>query len=132
MVSLDRRSWRIREEVPREFREHRPLEWSFRGTSSFYRIHSSVLCLESLIGTIGVCVQEDCLWIADPRALNHILHKSGYLYEKPSNTQEQTALFADRSVISVEGEFSIVTRRSLLPTHPAIPQATYTSVSRGR
>ena len=132
MVSLDRRRWRIREEVPREFREHRSLEWSFRGMSHFYRICASTLCSELLTEIIGVRVQEDCVWIADPKALNHILHKSGYLYAKPNSTQEQTELLADRSVISVEGELSITIRCFLLLAHLPNPQATYTSVSRGR
>jgi len=54
--------------------------------------------------TIGACVQEDRLWIADPKAINHILHKSGYLYAKPTEVQEQSALFNDHGIASVEGE----------------------------
>jgi len=52
----------------------------------------------------GVCVQEDRLWVADPKAINHILHKSGYLYAKPNDLQEQAALLTDRGIVSVGGE----------------------------
>lgn len=55
---------------------------------------------------IDVCIQEDCLWIADPKAINHILQKSGYLYAKPGNMQEMIALVADRGVGWAEGESS--------------------------
>ena len=52
---------------------------------------------------IGACVQENRLWIVDPKAVNHILQKSGYLYAKPSDNQERIALLSDRGIISVEG-----------------------------
>jgi len=55
---------------------------------------------------MGMGVQEDRLWVADPKAINHILQKSGYLYAKPSDIQEQAALFNDRGIGSVEGELS--------------------------
>ena len=54
-------------------------------------------------------VQEDRLWIADPAALNHILHKSGYLYAKPSNTRERLSLVLDRGLAWAEGEFPVTT-----------------------
>ena len=46
------------------------------------------------------------MWIADPKAINHILQKSGYFYAKPSDAQERIALLSDRGIISVEGESS--------------------------
>jgi len=55
--------------------------------------------------TIGTCLQEDILWIADPKAINHILHKSGYLYAKPANFREGIALLTGRGILSAEGEF---------------------------
>ena len=58
---------------------------------------------ELLAEIIGAYVQEDRLWIADPKAINHILQKSGYLYAKPSNTQERISLLSDRGIVSVEG-----------------------------
>ena len=67
---------------------------------------SQRLAFELSAEVIGTCVQEDRLWIADPRAINHILQKSGYLYAKPSDIQEQAALFNDRGIGSVEGGLS--------------------------
>ena len=56
----------------------------------------------------GPCVQENRLWIADPKAINHIMQKSGYFYTKPSDAREQIALLADRNGIgSVEGGLTI-------------------------
>ena len=60
--------------------------------------------------TIGVRAQEDRLWIADPKAANHILQKSGYLYAKPSENQEISALFNDFGLPSGEGELSATNR----------------------
>ena len=51
----------------------------------------------------GICVQEDCVWVADPKAINHILQKSGYLYATPSNIREGSALLADRGIIWAHG-----------------------------
>jgi len=57
----------------------------------------------------GACVQENRLWVADPKAINHIMQKSGYFYTKPSDAREQIALLADRRGIgSVEGGSFIV------------------------
>ena len=52
-------------------------------------------------------VQEDGLWIADPAALNHILHKSGYLYAKPSDARERLMLLVDHGIVWAEGEFPV-------------------------
>ena len=74
------------------------------------------------------------MWIADPKAINHILQKSGYLYAKPRNVQEQTALLADRGVVWAEGESpsSFMRNTFSLLAHRTITQATYTSVIGGR
>ena len=66
------------------------------------------------IEMVDVWVQEDRLWIADPRAINHILQKSSYLYEKPSNARERIALLGDSGVASVEGEYLSFSSRSVL------------------
>ena len=71
------------------------------------------LAFELLTKIIGARLQEDRLWIADPKAINHILQKSGYLYAKPGNTQERIALLSDRGIISVEGEFCVPGSRFL-------------------
>jgi hypothetical protein len=44
------------------------------------------------------------LWIADPKAIHHILHGSGTVYEKPSASMEMIATLTDRGVGAVEGE----------------------------
>ena len=114
MGPCDRRSWGIREEIPRGFRECRSLEGSFRGKYCAFIGHTPASYLELFTEIIGVCVQEDCLWVADPKALNHILQKSGYSYAKPNNINEVIVLLADRGVASVGGELSITVRHLLL------------------
>lgn len=79
------------------------------GYAVLFSSTSQCLVFELLTGTIGACVQEDRLWIADPKALNHILQKSGYLYAKPNDLQELSALIADRGIAAVEGELSTAT-----------------------
>ena len=79
----------------------------------------------------GVRVQEDRLWTADPRALNHILQKSGYLYVKPRSARERTALVAGHGISSSQGEFPILNSFSLLPAFLTIRQATSISVTGG-
>ena len=54
---------------------------------------------------VGACMQEDRLWIADPKAINHILQKSGYLYARPGNAQELIALSSGRGIIWAEGQW---------------------------
>jgi len=63
---------------------------------------------------IGMCMQEDRLWIADPKAVNHILQKSGYLYGKPKNTQERASLLSGRGVVWAQGGLSVVVGHFLL------------------
>jgi len=48
-------------------------------------------------------LQEDRLWIADPKALHHILELSGYLYEKPYAFRERHTLTLDRGVFWAAG-----------------------------
>ena len=60
-------------------------------------------------------MQEDRLWIADPKALNHILQKSGYLYEKSSDIRERAGLLTDHGILWAEGELPAVIDPSSLP-----------------
>jgi len=71
----------------------------------------------------GAFVQEDRLWTADPKVLNYILQKSGYLYVKPRSAQERTALVAGRGISWAQGEFPTMTGYSLLLACLTIPQA---------
>lgn len=48
-------------------------------------------------------MQEECLWISDPKAIHRILQGSGYLYEKPPITMELSAMLSDMGIISAEG-----------------------------
>ena len=132
MVFHDIRSRRSREEVPRRFREYRSLERSPWGTSHLLSNASEGLMFGVLTEMIGVCLQEDRLWIADPKAINHILQKSGYLYAKPSDARERSALLTDRGILWAGGESSITVGPSPLHARLTIPQATCTSVTGGQ
>jgi len=82
--------------------------------------HTPVFVSGCLTEMIGACVQEDRLWIADPKAINHILQKSGYLYAKLKYVREAAALTTGPGIIWAEGEFHIVTRllSYCLPNNP--------------
>ena len=76
--------------------------------------------------------QEDRLWIADPKAINHILQKSGYLYLKSPLIRETSAMVADPiGILSAEGELSITISPFLIPARLTIPQVTHTGASGG-
>ena len=109
MVSSRRRNWGTGEEIPRGVREYRSLERRFRGTPDLSSDIRRRPLIELLTETIVTYVQEDILWIADPKAINHILQKSGYLYEKPANFREGIALLTGRGILSAEGELLAAT-----------------------
>ena len=56
------------------------------------------------------------MWIADPKAINHILQKSGYLYAKPSDVRERTALLVDRGISWAEGRLFVTHHTQSFPT----------------
>jgi len=87
------------------------------------------VALKSLTEAIGTCTQEDRLWIADPKAINHILQKSGYLYEKPAYLREGKALLTGRGIMWAHGELLSIISAVWLQSWLTIPQATYTSVT---
>jgi len=95
--------------------------------------HASMSCTQELLTEMtGTYTQEDHLWIADPKAINHILQKSGYFYAKPSNNREQVALLADRDgIASAEGGLSITIRRFSNLVRSTIPKVMRTSVTGG-
>jgi hypothetical protein len=45
-------------------------------------------------------VQAEYLWIADPKAIHHILQAASHLYEKPAFIREQIATFLDNGLAS--------------------------------
>lgn len=53
-------------------------------------------------------MQEARLWVADPKAIHHILQCTSYLYQKPRNLLDLLELILDKGVASVEGELSLV------------------------
>ena len=48
-------------------------------------------------------VQVEYLWIADPKAIHHILQTANHLYEKPAFIREQLATFMDEGLVSSTG-----------------------------
>ena len=53
-------------------------------------------------------LQEERLWIADPKAIHHILQATNYLYQKPPHLLEILESILDKGLVSVEGELSHV------------------------
>ena len=58
--------------------------------------------------------QEDRLWMADPKAISHILN-SGDLWVKTVATREITAILFDRGVAWAEGDVHKRQRKALAP-----------------
>ena len=48
-------------------------------------------------------MQEDRLWVADPKAINHILKNSCTVYRKPDSIRELSAMILDRGLAWAEG-----------------------------
>jgi len=56
--------------------------------------------------------QEDCLWIADPKAIHRILQSSGYLYERPRGRRELIVSLVGRGLIWADcGSFFTLSSR---------------------
>ena len=54
--------------------------------------------------------QEERLWIADPKAIHHILQDSCYQYEKPPHTRGKRELLVGKGISWVEGESPLASR----------------------
>ena len=52
-------------------------------------------------------VQEERLWIADPKAAHHILQSSSHLYQRSHIAREQIALVIGRGLSWAEGELTL-------------------------
>jgi len=50
-----------------------------------------------------VLPQEERLWVADPKAINHILKNSGVIYKKLSSTRELIVMILDRGLAWADG-----------------------------
>ncbi|KAF9778997.1 cytochrome P450 [Thelephora terrestris] len=58
---------------------------------------------------------EEHLWVADPKAVHHILQGSNRLYEKPQFVRERAAILMDRGLLAVEGDAHKRQRRAMTP-----------------
>lgn len=64
-------------------------------------LHPRVKCRVVLANAI---TQEERLWIADPKAIHHILQGSNRLYEKTLSVREVGATVVGWGVSTVDGE----------------------------
>lgn len=55
-----------------------------------------------------VIVQERRLWVADPKAIHHILQNSSLIYEKPSVNRELLTTLIDNGIVTAEGELPLI------------------------
>ena len=53
-------------------------------------------------------MQEERLWIADPKAIHHIFQGSDRLYEKPHFQRERIAMLSGWGVGTVEGDLFLI------------------------
>jgi len=53
-------------------------------------------------------VQEERLWIADPKAAHHIIQGSGHLYGRLNSVRELFVAIMGRGLTWAEGELSLV------------------------
>ena len=56
-------------------------------------------------------MQEERIWISDPKAIHHILHGTNYLYERSRVFVELAESVLGRGVFSAEGELPLTFRR---------------------
>lgn len=68
------------------------------------------ICGPSVMPFLSLIIysQEDRLWIADPKAIHHILQASGYLYSKPNFISERIAIIMDRGLVWATGELPFI------------------------
>ena len=55
---------------------------------------------------VYIIIQEERLWIADPKAIHYILQGTSYVFEKPRITRELHSTVLDMGLVTVEGELS--------------------------
>lgn len=67
--------------------------------------------------TTFLTTQEERLWIADPKAINHVLKNSTTLYRKPDNLRELISLTLDHGLAWADGNvfLNLVYSRVLTP-----------------
>ncbi|KAE9410978.1 cytochrome P450 [Gymnopus androsaceus JB14] len=67
----------------------------------------------------SICYGEDSLMVADPRALQYVLHTSGYRFPKSIDAQQVTKMMFGRSIVWAEGEVHNRQRKALNPAFSA-------------
>ncbi|KAE9410878.1 cytochrome P450 [Gymnopus androsaceus JB14] len=65
------------------------------------------------------CYGEDALMVADPRALQYVLHTSGYRFPKTKDSQQITRMISGRGILWAEGEVHNRHRKVLNPAFSA-------------
>ena len=64
-------------------------------------------------------MQEQRLWIADPKATHHVLQGSSDLYQRPARDREILAIVMDRGLLWSVGEL-LLTHRIVSPLIPSL------------
>ncbi|KAE9411099.1 cytochrome P450 [Gymnopus androsaceus JB14] len=67
----------------------------------------------------STCYGEDALMVADPRALQYVLHTSGYRFPKSIDSQQITKMMFGRGILWAEGEVHNRQRKALNPAFSA-------------
>ncbi|KAK1235085.1 hypothetical protein PQX77_001699 [Marasmius sp. AFHP31] len=65
------------------------------------------------------CFREDILEIADPRALQHICHKSAYRYKKPKDIEQRAVKLFGPGLVTVNGDVHERQRKIMNPIFSA-------------
>ena len=100
MLVEERRGGCSREEHLGRIRNYSSLEWDTWGSYlSWDRAQFEP--------NADAVIQEQRLWVADPKAIHHILQGSSHLYEKTPVIKELLAMVTDRGIATVEGELSL-------------------------
>jgi hypothetical protein len=61
-------------------------------------------------------MQEERLWVADPKAIHRIFQGTSYLYQKPTADRVLLAMVLDRGLSWSEGNSPLVSRIEQLPS----------------
>ena len=109
------RWWWVREEariVEKKLLEEHGTVVRWNGSLGVHSISDSSICGPHT----DIIMQEERLWIADPKAIHHILQSSNHLYEKPYINRELAMPSMGRGLIWAGGGFSLISYVVLPPT----------------
>ncbi|RPD81958.1 cytochrome P450 [Lentinus tigrinus ALCF2SS1-7] len=105
--------------------------WAFGHEFAFTRQQETgdfdFACLKEYGSTwrVGSPFGGDQIMTADPKALQHILHKSGYNYPKRRDTTKMLELFSGGPIVSVVGEIHQHQRKVMNPAFSATQLRTF-------